>query len=135
VFRYTLRSGDECALGRERPERSRRAQPPAHRAEIRARLRELAAVSSDQSGSVDADEGGSVEVDGRSPYRIQKGGCSTYPLVLPIPLNQTQPGIEASASTAARVLLFWALEQVEEEMGIRKKGPNSEKDLVIHKKP
>jgi hypothetical protein len=33
------------------------------------------------------------------------------------------------------VLLFRALEQVEEEMGIRKKGPNSEKDLVIHKKP
>jgi len=36
-------------------------------------------------------------------------------------LNQTQPGIEASASTAARMLLFRALEQVEQEMGIRKK--------------
>jgi len=35
-------------------------------------------------------------------------------------LNQTQPGIEASASTAARMLLFRALEQVEEEMGSRK---------------
>jgi len=36
-------------------------------------------------------------------------------------LNQTQPGIEASASTAARMLLFRALEQVEEEMGIPKR--------------
>lgn len=36
-------------------------------------------------------------------------------------LNRTQPGIEATASTAARMLLFRALEQVEEEMGIRKK--------------
>jgi hypothetical protein len=33
----------------------------------------------------------------------------------------TQPGIEASASTAARMLLFRALEQVEEEMGVRKR--------------
>ena len=40
-------------------------------------------------------------------------------------LNQTQPGIEASASTAARMLLFRALEQVEEEMGIRKKQPKT----------
>ena len=32
-------------------------------------------------------------------------------------LNRTQPGIEASASTAARMLLFRALEQVEEENG------------------
>ncbi len=38
-------------------------------------------------------------------------------------LNQTQPGIEASASTAARMLLFRALEQVEDEMGITKKQP------------
>lgn len=36
-------------------------------------------------------------------------------------LNRTQPGIEATASTAARMLLFHALEQVEEEMGIRKR--------------
>lgn len=36
-------------------------------------------------------------------------------------LNRTQPGIEATASTAARMLLFRALEQVEEEMGIRKR--------------
>ena len=36
-------------------------------------------------------------------------------------LNQTQPGIEASASTAARMLLVRALEQVEEEMGIPKR--------------
>jgi hypothetical protein len=35
-------------------------------------------------------------------------------------LNQTQPGIEASASTAARMLLFRALAQVEEEMGVSK---------------
>ncbi|TMB44020.1 MAG: hypothetical protein E6J58_00600 [Deltaproteobacteria bacterium] len=40
-------------------------------------------------------------------------------------LNQTQPGIEASASNAARMLLFRALEQVEEEMGIRKKQPKT----------
>jgi hypothetical protein len=36
-------------------------------------------------------------------------------------LNQTQPGIEASASTAARMLLFRALEQVEAQMGISKR--------------
>src|SRR5205807_10625433 len=39
-------------------------------------------------------------------------------------LNQTQPGIEASASTAARMLLFRALEQVEKEMGVRA-GPTT----------
>jgi len=33
--------------------------------------------------------------------------------------QQTQPGIEASASTAARMLLFRALEPVEQEMGVR----------------
>ena len=38
-------------------------------------------------------------------------------------LNRTQPGIEASASTAARMLLFRALEQVELEMGVAKKKP------------
>jgi hypothetical protein len=36
-------------------------------------------------------------------------------------LNRTQPGIEATASTAARMLLFRALELVEQEMGIPKK--------------
>jgi hypothetical protein len=36
-------------------------------------------------------------------------------------LNATQPGIEASASMAARMLLLRALDQVEEEeMGIKK---------------
>lgn len=36
-------------------------------------------------------------------------------------LNQTQPGMEASVSTAARMLIFRALEDVEQQMGIRKK--------------
>lgn len=49
-------------------------------------------------------------------------------------LNQTQPGIEASASTAARMLLFRALEQVEEEMGIRRKEPKMPRDSVFRKK-
>jgi len=35
-------------------------------------------------------------------------------------LNHTQPGMEASVSTAARMLIFRVLEQVETEMGIRK---------------
>ena len=35
-------------------------------------------------------------------------------------LNHTQPGMEASVSTAARMLIFRALEQVENEMGIAK---------------
>ena len=39
-------------------------------------------------------------------------------------LNQTQPGIEGSASTAARMLLFRALERVEKEMGVRA-GPTT----------
>jgi hypothetical protein len=37
-------------------------------------------------------------------------------------LNRTQPGIEATASTAARMLLFRALEQVEREMDIKKEA-------------
>ena len=49
-------------------------------------------------------------------------------------LNQTQPGIEASASTAARMLLFRALEQVEKEMGIRRTGPSTKKDLALRRK-
>ena len=49
-------------------------------------------------------------------------------------LNETQPGIEASASTAARMLLFRALEQVEVEMGIPKKASRSKGDLVHRKK-
>ena len=35
-------------------------------------------------------------------------------------LNETQPGIEATASMAARMLLLRALDQVEEELGIKK---------------
>ena len=35
-------------------------------------------------------------------------------------LNSTQPGIEATASMAARMLLLRALDQVEEEIGIKK---------------
>jgi hypothetical protein len=35
-------------------------------------------------------------------------------------LNVTQPGIEATASMAARMLLLRALDQVEEELGIKK---------------
>jgi hypothetical protein len=38
-------------------------------------------------------------------------------------LNATQPGIEANVSMAARILLMRALDEVDEEMGIRKK-PN-----------
>ena len=49
-------------------------------------------------------------------------------------LNETQPGIEASASTAARMLLFRALEQVEAEMGIPKRVSRSKGDLVHRKK-
>jgi hypothetical protein len=44
-------------------------------------------------------------------------------------LNQTQPGIEASASTAARMLLFRALEQVEQEMGIQKQPKGNARDF------
>ena len=43
-------------------------------------------------------------------------------------LNRTQPGIEATASTAARMLLFRALEQVEEEMEIPKKPKAASRD-------
>ena len=50
-------------------------------------------------------------------------------------LNRTQPGIEATASTAARMLLFRALEQVEEEMGVRRKEPNSKRELAARRKP
>ena len=49
-------------------------------------------------------------------------------------LNQTQPGIEASASTAARMLLFRALEQVEEEMGIPRRKPKSDARDLGNKK-
>ena|SRR5437660_10384746 len=37
-------------------------------------------------------------------------------------LNQTQPGIDANVSMAARMLLFRALDQVEEEMGNSQEG-------------
>jgi len=36
-------------------------------------------------------------------------------------LNETQPGIEATASMAARMLLLRALDQVEEELEARRK--------------
>jgi hypothetical protein len=36
-------------------------------------------------------------------------------------LNETQPGIDANTSMAARMLLMRALDEVEEAMGIRKK--------------
>lgn len=49
-------------------------------------------------------------------------------------LNRTQPGIEATASTAARMLLFRALEQVEEEMGVRRKEARTPRELVLRKK-
>ncbi|HEY4883770.1 MAG TPA: hypothetical protein VII08_09030 [Myxococcales bacterium] len=49
-------------------------------------------------------------------------------------LNQTQPGIDANVSMAARMLLFRALDQVEEEMGIRKKAKAGPHDLVRGKK-
>ena len=48
-------------------------------------------------------------------------------------LNHTQPGMEASVSTAARMLIFRALEQVEEEMGIRKKPNKTFRDLFRKK--
>ena len=44
-------------------------------------------------------------------------------------LNETQPGIEATTSTAARMLIFRALEDVEVEMGVRKKEPKAKKGL------
>ena len=49
-------------------------------------------------------------------------------------LNQTQPGIDANVSMAARMLLFRALDQVEEEMGVRKKAKAGIHDLVRGKK-
>ena len=49
-------------------------------------------------------------------------------------LNQTQPGIDANVSMAARMLLSRALDQVEEEMGIRKKAKGGLRDLLRGKK-
>lgn len=49
-------------------------------------------------------------------------------------LNQTQPGIDANVSMAARMLLLRALDQVEEEMGIRKKANHGLRDLLRRKK-
>ena len=49
-------------------------------------------------------------------------------------LNETQPGIDANVSMAARMLLFRALDQVEEEMGIRKKAKAGLHDLARGKK-
>jgi len=44
-------------------------------------------------------------------------------------LNHTQPGMEASVSTAARMLIFRALSEVEKEMGVRK-APKSFRDFL-----
>ena len=49
-------------------------------------------------------------------------------------LNRTQPGIEATASTAARMLLFRALEQVEEEMDVGRREPRTKKGVALGKK-
>ena len=49
-------------------------------------------------------------------------------------LNQTQPGIDANVSMAARMLLLRALDLVEEEMGIRKKPKAGLRDLLRGKK-
>jgi hypothetical protein len=49
-------------------------------------------------------------------------------------LNRTQPGIEATASTAARMLLFRALEQVEEEMDVGRRESRTKKDVALGKK-
>jgi hypothetical protein len=49
-------------------------------------------------------------------------------------LNQTQPGIDANVSMAARMLLLRALDQVEEEMGTRKKPKPGLRDLLRGKK-
>jgi len=48
-------------------------------------------------------------------------------------LNHTQPGMEASVSTAARMLIFRALEEVETEMGIRK-TPKSLRSFLKRRK-
>jgi hypothetical protein len=42
-------------------------------------------------------------------------------LVLGRKIRPTQPGIEANVSMAARMLLMRALDEVEEEMGLKKK--------------
>jgi len=49
-------------------------------------------------------------------------------------LNETQPGIDANVSMAARMLLMRALDQVEEEMGVRKKAKAGPYGLVRGKK-
>ena len=49
-------------------------------------------------------------------------------------LNQTQPGIDANVSMAARMLLLRALDLVEEDMGIRKKPKAGLRDLLRGKK-
>lgn len=49
-------------------------------------------------------------------------------------LDQTQPGIDANVSMAARMLLLRALDQVEGGMGIRKKPKPGLRDLLRGKK-
>ena len=99
-------------------------------------LAERAAVDHSQAGTLL-----------RLRHVVADGPHAERPSIMPVPagtveriqryrdhLNQTQPGIEASASTAARMLLFRALEQVEVEMGIPKKASRSKGDLVHRKK-
>ncbi len=49
-------------------------------------------------------------------------------------LNETQPGIEATASMAARMLLLRGLDQVEEEMGAPRKPKTRLSRLLRGKK-
>ena len=49
-------------------------------------------------------------------------------------LNETQPGIEANVSMAARMLLMRALDEVEEEMGIQRKHKTNLPDHARAKK-
>jgi hypothetical protein len=49
-------------------------------------------------------------------------------------LNRTQPGIEATTSTAGRMLLFRALEQVEKEMDLATRDLGTQKDLKPRRK-
>jgi len=49
-------------------------------------------------------------------------------------LNSTQPGIDANASMAARMLLLRALEQVESEIGSAKGTKSGARDPIRSKK-
>jgi hypothetical protein len=50
-------------------------------------------------------------------------------------LNETQPGIDANASMAARMLLMKALDQVEAETGIGKAPKSGTRDPLRGRKP